>query len=521
MFASRLSGKFLFSAVCAACAIAAGPAHAADKVFIGAFDVGPSGNAQKFNPLVAAAGFSFYNKYFSTLTLYDVGLQKISGDLAESWSYAKDGKSLTLKLRKGVKWHDGKPFTAGDVKFTLDLVRSDELGSVFAPRLDAVAAVKVVDDATVLLELRRADVTLPDALTGIMIVPRHLLAAIPVKDLRNAAWWKTPVGTGPFKWGKYLPDQYVELDANPDFYRGKPKLDKLINRYFKDGSAATLALAAGEIQFTYLTMDQVRENAASKSFNVISGPSHVLNYLGLNNTDPRFKDLRVRQAILLAIDRPAIIKNLYNSGATVANCTLTAPQYQPAGLESYASNPAKARALLAAANWEGINHGQPIELLTYYGDQVSKDVIASLQAMLAQVGVNLKPRFVDSPTYGQLVDANRFSMVFAGGGNGPDPAAMTPMLHSDHLPPKGVNRMRVNLPALDKLLDAGQVSTDQARRTAIYQDVCALTNAELPWLPLWSASRYGGVAKNVQTMIWTPAPAGGRYQDFPEQWQLR
>ncbi len=112
MFASRLSVKFLLPSALAAFTSLSGAAQAADQVFVGAFDVGPSGNAQKFNPLTAAAGFGFYNKYFSTLTLYDVSLQKISGDLAEGWTYAKDGKTLTLKLRKDVKWHDGKPFTS-------------------------------------------------------------------------------------------------------------------------------------------------------------------------------------------------------------------------------------------------------------------------------------------------------------------------------------------------------------------------------------------------------------------------
>ena len=118
---------------------------------------------------------------------------------------------------------------------------SPELASVFAPRLADVSAVRTPDANTVVIELARPDVTLPDAFTSIMIVPRHLLMSVPITELRNAAWWKTPVGTGPFKWSKYLPDQYVELTANADYYRGKPKLDKLINRYFKDASAAALA----------------------------------------------------------------------------------------------------------------------------------------------------------------------------------------------------------------------------------------------------------------------------------------
>ncbi|MYM37938.1 ABC transporter substrate-binding protein [Duganella qianjiadongensis] len=493
-------------------------AAAGEQKLTGAFDVGSAGNAQKFNPLTAPAGFSFYNKYFGTLALYDVGLQKIGGDLAQSWAYAKDGKSLTLHLRQDVKWHDGKPFTAADVKFTLELVKNPAMASVFSSRLKDVSAIRVLDAHTVLIELAQMDATLPDAFTSIMMLPSHLLSHIPAGELRSSNWWKAPVGTGPFKWTRYVPDQFVELAANPDFYRGKPMLAKLVNRYFKDASAASIALQAGEIQFSSMTLDQVRENQSTRAVDVIAGPSHVLNYIGFNNSDPRFKDVRVRQAILLAIDRKAIIRSIYNNTAILGNCVLTLPQYVPADINPYETSVSKARALLKAAGW---HQTEALEMLTYYNDQASKDVVTVLQAMLAQVGISIRPRFVDGPTFGTLVDANKFSLVYAGGGNGPDPGTLIPLMQSSYAPPRGVNRMRVNLPELDQLFSAAQQETDDARRTALYQQMCRLTNAQLPWIPLWVGERFGGFARNVQNVIWTPSPGGGRYQDFPERWSIR
>ncbi|WP_343650204.1 ABC transporter substrate-binding protein [Herbaspirillum sp.] len=491
------------------------------QTFTGAFDVGPGGNPQKFNPLTASAGFSFYNKYFSTLTLYDVGLQKISGDLAESWNYSTDAKSLAIKLRKGVKWHDGTPLTARDVKFTLELVRHPDMASVFAARLEAISSIKVSDDQNLVLTLSSPDVSLPDALTAVMILPQHLLGQVAPKDLRNGDWWKSPVGSGPFKWVKYVPDQYVELAANPDFYRGKPKLAKLINRYFKDGSSAAIALQAGEIQHTPLTLDQVRENEKTKAYNVVAGSSHVLNYIGFNNDDPRFKDVRVRQAIMLALDRSAIVKNLYAGNATLASCALTLPKFLPGQLEPYATDLARARQLLSDARWSSLSRGEPIEMLTYYGDQVSKDVLAAVQSMLAQVGVKISPRFVDGATYGQLTDSGKFAMVFAGQGNGPDPSVYNNVLGSAYVPPKGLNRMRISNPEIDKLLEAGKAEVNEGKRTQIYQQLCRATNEQLPLVPLWVANRFGGFGKNVQDALWTPAPGGGRYQDHPENWSLR
>lgn len=510
------AGIVMWCACVAVTGLTAGAAARA-QTFTGAFDVGSSGNAQKFNPLTAPAGFSFYNKYFSTLTLYDVSLQKISGDLADSWRYGDDGKSLTIHLRRGVKWHDGKPFTAADVKFTLELVKHPDMASVFASRLHEVGAITVLDPNTVQIALAQMDASLPDALTNIMMVPEHLLRNIPARELRTSAWWKSPVGTGPFRWTRYVPDQFVELAANPAFYRGKPRLATLVNRYFKDASAANIALQAGEIQFSVMTLDEVKENRATGAVDVIDGPSHVLNYIGFNNDDPRFRDVRVRQAILLAIDRKAIVKHIYNGTATIGNCVLTLPQFVPADIDPYPTNVKKARELLVAAGWK---QTEPMEMLTYYSDQASKDVMAILQAMLASVGVNVIPRFVDGPTFGIIVDAKKFSMVYAGGGNGPDPGTLVPLMKSSYAPPTGVNRMRVNIPELDRLFDAARREADDGRRATIYQDMCRMTNAQLPWIPLWVANRFGGFSKNVRNVIWTPAPGGGRYQDYPERWSI-
>ena len=496
-------------------------ALAADMILVGAFDLGPGGNPQKFNPLAASAGFTWYNKYFGTLALYDVGFEKISGDLAESWTMAPDGRLITFKLRKGVKWHDGKPFSAKDVKFTLELAKNPDSGSLFVARLDGLSHVSTPDPLTVVLTLKSPNAPILDTLTSLMMLPEHHLGGVAPKELRNADWWRrNPVGTGPFKWSRYEPDQYVELLANADYYRGRPKLDKLVNRYFKDSGAAAMALQAGEIQFSYLTLDQVKDAKASSSYRIVSGPSQVLNYLGFNNQEARFQDVRVRQAMLMALDREAIIKYLYGGQAQAGQCVYTQALFVPSDVKAYGYDPQKARQLLREAGWERIK-GEPIELITYYGDQLSKDVLATIQAQLASVGVHVVPRFLDGPTFGKLVDSGKFALAFAGAGNGPEPDTLGPFMESAHTPPKGVNRMRVNLPEIDKLFDTGRQETSAAKRPAHYQSICRITNAHLPWAPLWESKRFGGIAKTVQNMVWTPAPAGGRYQDHAENWSIQ
>lgn len=510
-----MSKRILLSLALTAAALTG--AASADKVLTGAFDQGPGGAPQAFNPLTNTAGFTWLNKYFSTLVLYDVNFKKISGDLASSWTVADNGKKYTFVLRDGVKWHDGTPFTAKDVKFSIELANNPDSGSGFAAKFGNITNIQA-SGRTVILTLSKPNAALLDALTNFMILPEHLLAKIPAKELRNSAWWRTnPVGTGPFMWSKYVPDQYVELKANPSYYKGKPKLDRLVNRYFKEQASAVLALKSGDIDFSYLTLDDTKALAGA-NVNIIQGPSQVVNYLGFNNADPRFKDVRIRQAVLMAIDRATIVKQLYGGGAQVASCPLTLDKFVPKGLNPYGYDVAKAKQLLQDAKWDS---NQTVEVMTYYGDQLSKDVLVTLQQMLAQVGFKIAPRFVDVPTYNQATSGTGFAMVYAGIGNGPDPDTLYPSMHSAFIPPNGTNRMRINIPALDKLLEQGQQATSPAARTKIYQDMCKLANQQLPWDSLWTAQRFGGASKKLVTFVWTPAPAGGRYDDHAEDWDIK
>lgn len=498
-----------------------GQAQAGQKVLVGGFDVGPGGSPGLFNPLTNTAGFTWLNKYFSTLLLYDVNFQFLQGDLAKSWTISPDGLKYTFKLREGVTWHDGKPFTSKDVKFTLDTIRNPDVASFFSAKLEMIRSVETPDANSVVVNLSRPNVALLDALTQVMILPEHALSSITPKDLRTTNWWSTnPIGTGPFKWSKYVPDQYVELVAFDSYWRGRPKLDKLVNRYFKEAGSAVLALRSGDIQFTYVSLDEATGLKNASNVRVIEGPSQVLNYIGFNNKDPRFKDLRVRQAFMYAIDRNTIVQQLYAGGAQVVPCIYDNSKYIPKrDLTDYAYNPEKAKQLLAEAGWDKIK-GAPLELLYYYQDQLSSNVMVSIQQMLAQVGIEVKPRQVDVPTYNQITGTENFALVYAGAGNGPDPDALIVNFDSGSVPPKGNNRMRINNPEIDNLFLQGETISAPAARAKIYQNLCSITNQTLPWASLWVAKRFGAVSSNVVSFIWTPAPGGGRYYDAAEKWEV-
>jgi peptide/nickel transport system substrate-binding protein len=497
------------------------------KTITGGFDVGPGGFPKNFNPLAATGGFTWLSTYFEPLVIYNAELTELEGDLAKDYKVSDDQLTYTFNLVEE-SWHDGKPFTSKDVKFTLELARNKASGSLFAARLGDIASVDAPDDRTVVVKLSKPNGSFLSILSQVMILPEHALAGMPLETLATSTWWSTtPVGTGPFKFNRYVSDQYVELAADDDYRGGKPKADVLINRYFESPAAAVAALRAGEIQFTYVESDDAVSFKSDSNFKVIEGASYVVNYIGLNQKVELFKDVRVRQAIMYAIDRNAIIESLYGGAAKPANCGYVAPHLLPEGLETYAYDPAKAKALLAEAGWDKINGDKPITLLTYYGSPQAANVMAAIQSMLAEVGINVVPRVVDTPTYNGIVykegtpDWNAFAMVYAGLQNGPNPAGISPGLNKSQIPPAGFNTMRIEFDDLSAALDAALGQTDPAKIDQSWQEVCKVMNKDLPWATLWVANRYGVASNKLRDFVWTPAPAGGPYAAHPERWDIQ
>lgn len=494
-------------------------AHAANNTLIGGFDVGPSGSPEVFNPITDGAGYTWLMQYFSPLLTYDVTFTKLQGELASSWDISSDGLRYTFHLRPGVTWHDGQPFTSSDVQFTLNLVMNPASASGYASRFTDVGSIETPNAQTAVIVLKQPDAALLDALSFIVMVPKHQLASIaPAALVKSSIWYTNPIGTGPFEWDKYVTGQYVELKANPKYWRGRPKLDFLINRYFKDPSTALIALRAGEIQFTYVTASAAATLRSESTVQVIHAPSQILNYLGFNLRDPRFKDIRVRQAIMYAIDRQTIVKQVLKTG-NVAPCSFSNPAYIPSDVDSYAYNVAKAKQLLQQADWAHF-HGPPIEIVTYYNDTSNLNALAVIQQELAQVGVSVTIRSIDNVTYGQISGGANWHMLYAGALTGPDPDAVGIYLISKDTPPNGTNLDHLNIPAVDQGFAAGRHETDAAKRAIDYQNVCRVVNAQVPIGPMWVQERFGAVSTRVKNFVWTPAPGGGRYYQDSQDWSL-
>ncbi len=223
--------------------------------------------------------------------------------LARSWESSPDGRRRTYHLRNDVRWHDGEPFTARDVKFTLELLDHPEVLGLAGAGLDSV---RIVDDSTVTLVGVR-----PSYLDDTLIYPEHLLADLNPADIWSWRFWKQPVGTGPFRSVRYVPETLMEFEANPDYFRGKPRLERLIVKFVGEGKIPELLSGNADIV----------DHARSEDWTQIEGDGRflavtVVYYTGggmglyLNHDNVLFSDARVRRAVALAIDRREILRAL-------------------------------------------------------------------------------------------------------------------------------------------------------------------------------------------------------------------
>jgi peptide/nickel transport system substrate-binding protein len=486
----------------------------------------------------AGGDHHWLNKIYSHLVTYDVGYTELMGDLAETWEVSDDNLTWTFNLRKDVKWHDGSDFTADDVAFSIEVCLDPKAGGCTqASQLAAVkggkdyvdgnatsiSGLEVVDPTTIKITTETPNAALADTLAETYILQKASLGVVPREEVGKGDYWTTKaIGTGPFKLVKHEAGQFVEVARFDDYFRGAPLLEKLIRREFKDPATALLAFDKGEIDFAYVTADEVERESQNTNAIVIPGPSQVDNAITMNPAkNAAFGNPKFKQAVLYAINRQAIVENLYRGAAKPVSCLYGNPNYTPADINPYAYDPEKAKALLQEAGIDPASFGTVV-MDTYYNDQLSLDVMTAFQQDLAEIGLKIEIQQMDGPSWTKrYYEDGASEMSFIGGANGADGHRAYQYYHSTALWPKGGNNYKFSNPELDKLLEQGVAEMDATKRPAIYQQACTIMSQDLPWVFMWETVRYGIVAKRIGNFLFTPAPGGGSYYDQSEKWFIR
>ena len=481
---------------------------------------GSIGDASNLIPLLAsdAASHNISGMIFNGLVKYDKDVNVV-GDLAESWDISKDGLVITFHLRKGVKWHDGAPFTADDVLYTYKVTIDPKTPTAYAEDFLRVKKVEVIDRYT--FRVTYAKPYAP-ALTswGAAILPRHLLEG---RDITKSPLKRYPIGTGPYRFKEWVTGQKIVLVSNPDYFEGRPYIEGYVMRIIPDMATMFLELRARGIDRMDLTPLQYTRQTENRffswNFNKYRYLSFSFTYLGFNLKHPLFKDKRVRQAVAYAIDKDDIVKGVLIGLGKAA----TGP-YKPGtwaynpNVKQYPYDPAKAKALLTEAGWKDVNSdgvlekdGQPFvfEILLNQGNEVRRKSAEIIQKRLAQVGIQAKIRTVEwSAFVKEFITKRKFDATILGWTIPMDPDLYN-VWHSSKMGPEELNFVSYANPEVDMLLEKGLGTFDQKERKRAYDRIQEILAEDQPYvflyvpdaLPIFNA-RFRGIA---------PAPIGIGY----------
>jgi len=445
---------------------------------------------------------------YDPLVYQDPASGKFVPGLAQSWTISDDAQTYTFVLRRDVKFHDGTPFNAAAVKVNLDRIANPATKSQKAVfLLGPFDRAEVIDEFTVAIHLKQPFAPLLDGLSQV-----YLGMASPTA---LAKWGNDyqlhQVGTGPFVFKEYVPKDHLTLVRNPDYKwgpsiwenRGPAYLDEITFRFYEDPATRALALESGQAQVMGEVPPQdVDRLKSSGKFTLVAVtiPGQPLQMF-LNTQRPPTDDLRVRQALIYATDRAAIVKAIFRDMSPAAFGPLTAVTvgYDPSVKSLYPFNPDKARQLLDEAGWQvgpdGIRQkdGKRLQLDgVLMGFGFVPETAQLLQAQWAAVGVDWKTQSVP---YGTLLKAGSEGSVnvipFFDSGNDPD--ILRKFFRSD----AAFNYAKVSDPAIDAALDKAVTLTNPSDRAPLYADVQQRVMAQALIIPIRDYVNLNVAAKSV------------------------
>ncbi|MBI4279905.1 MAG: hypothetical protein HY660_15750 [Armatimonadetes bacterium] len=420
--------------------------------------------------------------------------------LARSWQVTNGGKTVTISLQDGVKFHDGTPFNAGAVKFNLERKLREKLP--VHELTTAIDTMDVVNDTTLRLNLTHPALALMgtfSAKTFGIISP----AAVQKYGRDIAA---NPVGTGPFRMVEWRKGQFIRFRRNPDYWRkGLPYLDEIVLRTVPDIAVRAQTLEAGEVDVGIQLSDvDVKRLQGNPAYTVIASPGWVQYYMPMNNHDRRgtLNDVRVRQAINHAVDRKAMVDTIFlGVGARIADSPIVAPGvfgYVPIGTYSY--DPARARALLAEAGWRpgasGLveRDGRPMRLRLISrrgGSKGDIQVAETVQAQLRAIGIEVRIDVLEGAIFLQTVtqppergDYDMLNLTF-GTFTGDADYALNTFFSCNAWAPKLYNRMYYCNRQLEAILENANKATDNPTRLGLYQEALKIAFRDAPFLMLF------------------------------------
>lgn len=485
---------------------------AGDPVNGGTAIVAVKSDFDTFNPVTNSALATddvIKNMLFTPLIQFDEKLNPVP-HLAERWELSDS--SVTFHLRQGVNWHDGKPVTAEDVKFTFDLAKNPEaassLGEVY---LGLVKSATVIDPRTI-----RFDFTAPHAQPlddfWWAPVPKHILGSVAPAQLSQAEFNRKPVGSGPFKLAEWQPGQQLVLAKNEQFpasMGGPPRLDRVVFRIVPESTTRLQELMAGQTDVNYSVLpDEAQQVQKQRGVELFHYPSREFTYIGWNNERELFKDARVRQALTMALNREQMIQALMfgfakPGGSVLPPISPLAPEQAPVPF-----NLAQAKQLLAQAGWADSNRdgildkgGQPFRftLITNSSNKLFTDLGQVVQNQLKQVGVDAAIQPVEFQTMLRQHRAREYDAIITNWTWDYFKLDPTPLFScASAQRAQSPNRAGYCNPQLDQMMDRALRTMDPAQARPLWAQFAQQLQQDQPVTVLFWAEEIAGVGPRLQ-----------------------
>jgi peptide/nickel transport system substrate-binding protein len=444
---------------------------------------------------------------WDTLIYRDPKTNEYKGQLATAWKWIDD-KTLEVELRKGVKFHNGEEFDADDVVYTLNFVSKPESKGTTPQNTDWISHVDKVDQYKVRIVTRRPFPAAIEYLAGpIIIHPNEYYAKATPKGMNEK-----PVGTGPYRVTEHALGKYIRMERNPDYFKDSPKgqgkIEKVEIRFIPDRQTQTAEVMSGGIDMIMsVAPDQANQLKAMPNLQVVSGETMRIAFLHIDTLEatpvPQLKDLRVRQAIMHAIDRESMVKQIVGEGARVLHTQCFPSQFgcTDEGAPRYAYDPAKAKALLKEA---GLPDGLELDLYAYRERPQTEAMIGYLRA----VGIKANLRFMQYAAMRDAVRSNKAGLVHQTWGSFSvnDVSASTPVYWK--FQPDDISRDA----EVRDVLEQGDSSVDPAVRKEAYAKALKMIAERAYSLPLYSLPTYYVATKDLNFVAYP--------DEMPRFWEM-
>lgn len=520
--------------LCVPCAAAVGGVQQPANRIFGDWLVSQlSGEPATLNPITSTDAFAgdVQRFIYEPLLKRDPQTMQLVPVLAERWSTSDDHLTYTFSLKKNIKWQDGTPFTAKDIRFSFDRIKDPK---VDAPHLrnyyQDIEKLDVIDDYTVRFRYKVPYFLALEFCGEIPIVPAHLFKE--GEDFNQHPIGRNPVGTGPYKLLHWETGKEIVLVRDENYWGEKPALDRIVFRIITNPTVALQVLKQGGLDEMALRPIQWVKQTQSKRFNQdfrkISYPNPSYSYIGWNMRRPIFSDRRVRQAMTMLVDRELILKKILFGLGTIVSSTfyINSPEYDKE-LKPYPYDPARALALLKTAGWsprkgDGILQKDGIlfefEFLISAGSPFAEQLATVLQENLKDVGIKMSIRKLEWAVFVQRIEEHNFdacTLAWALGWS-TDPYQLW---HSSMAVDKGSNFVGFVNEEADRLMEEARREFDPQKRIQLYRRFQEIVYDEQPYTFLFTLQALQAVSRRFENVVIYPMGVSPLYWWVPREMQ--